>query len=173
MNEWINDKAVCRTAPATLGLSNISVHWTCDIGLYSRRYKETRKKLQIWKMERFHFGCLLRRQWTLSWGIDSQAREILISSYWMEFTHTFNVSFHCLMKICPAYYRIQSVHWKYQISLFIHQETKKHGKHNCYEKWKALALGWEDSEHFPEGLLLVAWEQFNSFLMDGIVNETS
>ena len=94
----------------------------------------------------------------------------------MEFKQIvrFSLNSNCLLKTCPAY-RIQSVHWKYHIGLFIHQETKKQGQNNCDEKGKAftLAVGWEDSELFPKGLiwkLLLAWETFNSFQLDGIVN---
>ena len=77
---------------------------------------------------------------------------------------------HFLVTICPAY-RIKR---KNHIGLFIHQDTKKQGKNNCYEKEKAFTLpvGWEDSELFPEGLifkLLLAGETFNSLQMDGMV----
>ena len=59
------------------------------------------------------------------------------------------------MNICPAY-KIQSVHCTYHIGLSIQQETKKQGQNDCYEKGKGftLAVGWEDSEIFPEGLSL-------------------
>ena len=76
------------------------------------------------------------------------------------------------MKICPAY-KIQSIHWTYQIGLSIQQETKKQGQNYCYEKGKGftLAFGWEASLLFSEGLILqliLAGKTFNSFLLDGI-----
>ena len=72
-------------------------------------------------------------------------------------------------------YKKGSVHSKYHISLFVHQKTKKQVQNNCHEKGKGftLAFGWEDSELFPEGLilnLLLAGETFNSFHMNGIAN---
>ena len=63
----------------------------------------------------------------------------------------FSLNPNCFVRICPAN-RVQSIHRKYNIGIFIHQETKKQGQNNCYEKGKAfnLAVGWEDSELFPE-----------------------
>ena len=43
--------------------------------LYSRRDKETRKKIQLLKRERLHFGFWLGRQWNLCWWMDSQIEE--------------------------------------------------------------------------------------------------
>ena len=94
----------------------------------------------------------------------------------MEFKHIFLfVGFHWIQIENLTAYRIQSVHWKYHIGLFVHQETKKQGPNDCYEKGKAftVAIGWTDCELFPEGLilnLLLAGETFNSFQMDGIAN---
>ena len=81
---------------------------------------------------------------------------------------------NCLVKIWPSY-RIQSEHWKYHISLFIYQETKKQEQNNCYEKGKVFTLpvGWKDGELFPKGLilkLLLAGDTFKSFQLDGILN---
>ena len=84
----------------------------------------------------------------------------------------FSLNPNCLVKICPAY-RIQSVHWTYHVGLSIQEETKKQGQNDWYVKGKGftLAVGWEDNELFPEGLifkLLLAGETLNSFLLDGI-----
>ena len=95
----------------------------------------------------------------------------------MEFKHIFLfVGFHWIQIENLTAYRIQSVHWKYHIGLFVHQETKKQGPNDCYEKGKAftVAIGWTESELFPEGLilnLLLAGETFNSFQMDWIENQ--
>ena len=72
-------------------------------------------------------------------------------------------------------YRVQSVHWKYHIGLFVHQETNKQEPNKCYEKGKTftVVIGWTDCELFPEGLilnLLLAGETFNSFHMNEIAN---
>ena len=94
----------------------------------------------------------------------------------MEFKHIFLfVGFHWIQIENLTAYRIQSVHWKYHIGLFVHQETKKQGPNDCYEKGKTftVAIGWTDCELFPKGLilnLLLAGETFNSFQMDGIAN---
>ena len=94
----------------------------------------------------------------------------------MEFKHIFVfVGFHRIQIKNLTAYRIQSVHWKYDIGLFVHQETKKQGPNDYYEKGKAftVTIGWTDCELFPEGLilnLLLAGETFNSFQMHGIAN---
>ena len=77
------------------------------------------------------------------------------------------------MKICPVF-RIQNVKHMLLASLF-KKETKKQGQKHCSEKEKglSLAVGWEDSEFFPEGLilkLLLPGDSFNSFLLDGNTN---
>ena len=68
------------------------------------------------------------------------------------------------MKICPAI-RIQSVNGTSHVGLSIQQKTKKQGQNDCYEKGAGLtlAVGWEDSELFPDGFslkLLLAGETF-------------
>ena len=94
----------------------------------------------------------------------------------MEFKHIFLfVGFHWIQIENLTAYRIQSVHWKYHISLFVHQETKKQGQNDCYEKRKSftLAIVWKDCELFPKLLilnLLWAGETLNSSQMDGIAN---
>ena len=50
MNQSVNHEAVCRTVPATPGLS-------------------TRKKLLLWERKSLHFGFWLERLWILTWGI--------------------------------------------------------------------------------------------------------
>ena len=148
--------------------------------LYSIRDKETRTKLLLWERDRLNFGCWLGRQWILSWGSYSQTsvgwgdiESFLLDEMFKHifFPSRFSLNLNWLVKICPSF-RIQSVHWTYQIGLSIQQETKKKGQNYCYEKRKGftLALGWEASKLFPEGLILqliLAGKTFNSFLLDG------
>ena len=46
--------------------------------------------------------------------------------------------------------------YKHTILAFFYQETKKQGQNKCYEKGKGFpwAVGWEDSELFPEEFIL-------------------
>ena len=115
--------------------------------LFKKRQRNN-DKWQRWKRERLHFGCWMGRQWNLSWLMDSQSEEIVKSFlldeiYKISFLNRFSLNPNCLVNI---------VHWKYHVGLFIHQETKKQGQNNCYEKGKTftLAVGWEVSELFPE-----------------------
>ena len=92
----------------------------------------------------------------------------------MEFKHIFwFVGFYWSKILNLTAYRIKSIHWKYHISLFVHQETKKQGQNYCSEKGKAftLSIGWKYCELFPEGLILdlmLSGETFNSFGTVGI-----
>ena len=55
--------------------------------------------------------------------------------------------------------------------LFLQQETKKKGQHDCNEKEKTD--GWEDSYVLPQGWIikmLLAGETINIFLQTGISN---
>ena len=140
--------------------------------LYSRRGKETRSKWQLWKWERLH-SCLLGRHWTLSWGIESQNGET-INSFLQDgmkiIFFFFFLGFYWAQILNLTAYRIQSVHWIYHFTLFVHQETKKQGQTYCYEKGNAFTsdIGWKDCELFPEGIilsLLLARQTFNFFQM--------
>jgi hypothetical protein len=87
----------------------------------------------------------------------------------------FSLNPNCPVKICLAY-RIQMLHWKYHIGLFIYQETNKQWQNNWYEKWKVFTLpvDWKDRELFPEGLIFkqpLAGDILNSFQLDWILHQ--
>ena len=150
--------------------------------LYSRRDKEikteskalNRGKASLWLLTGKMVKSFLRDEFSI-WGYSK-----FIPAGWKINTvilNRFSLNSNCLVKICPAY-RIESVQWRYHIGLFIHQETKKQGQNNCYDKGKAFTspVGWKDSKLFCEWLivkLLLAGETLNSFQLDGIVSEFS
>ena len=123
-------------------------------------------KALLWLLAGKTVNSILR-DWFSKWGDNK-----FLPTGWNLNTFFF-VGFHWIQIENLTAYRIQSVHWKYHIGLFVHQETKKHGPNDCYKKGKAftVAIGRIESELFPEGLflnLLLAGETFNSFQMDGI-----
>ena len=105
-----------------------SVKWTYHIGLsIQQETKKKRTKWLLWERDRPNFVCWLRRQWIHSWGIYSQTAvgwgDILLLPNGWNFKTFFSLSWfslnpNWLVKIWQSF-RIQNVHWTYQIGLSI------------------------------------------------------